>query len=67
MTPYSVMVTANEDITIDKFYKQNSELNFSRIPILNKNKIESYVLKDTILESIIASPVIAIPTFGSRE
>ena len=54
MTPYSVMVTANEDITIDKFYRQNSELNFSRIPILNQNKIESYVLKDTILESIIS-------------
>ena len=53
MTPYSVMVTANEDITINKFYKQNPELNFSRIPILNENKIESYVLKDTILESII--------------
>ena len=53
MTPYSVMVTASEDLTIDEFYKQNPELNFSRIPILNDNKIESYVLKDTILESII--------------
>ena len=53
MTPYSVMVTASEDLTIDEFYKQIPELNFSRIPILNDNKIESYVLKDTILESII--------------
>ena len=53
MTPYSVMVTASEDVTIQEFYTQNTELNFSRIPILNDNKIESYVLKDTILESII--------------
>jgi len=53
MTPYSVMVTANEDLSIDEFYKKNPELNFSRIPILSDTKIESYVLKDTILESII--------------
>ena len=38
---------------LQEFYTQNTELNFSRIPILNDNKIESYVLKDTILESII--------------
>ena len=53
MTPYSVMVTASEDVIIQEFYTQNTELNFSRIPILNDNKIESYILKDTILESII--------------
>ena len=28
MTPYSVMVTASEDLTIDEFYKQNPELIF---------------------------------------
>jgi len=53
MTPQSVMVTAPENITINEFYKKNNELVFSRIPIINKNKIEAYVLKDTILESII--------------
>tara|TARA_Y100000991_G_scaffold111436_1_gene83995 strand:+ start:18653 stop:19660 length:1008 start_codon:yes stop_codon:yes gene_type:complete len=53
MTPYSVMVTAKESQTINEFYENNNELNFSRIPILNENKIESYVLKDTILENII--------------
>lgn len=53
MTPYSVMVTAQESQTINNFYQNNPELNFSRIPILNNNKIESYVLKDTILENII--------------
>ena len=53
MTPSSVMVTADENTSIDKFYKKNTELNFSRIPILNDSNIESYVLKDTILEHII--------------
>jgi CBS domain containing-hemolysin-like protein len=53
MTPYSVMVTADENLTINEFYENNPELVFSRIPILNEGKIEAYVLKDTILESII--------------
>ena len=53
MTPYSVMVTADENLTINEFYKKNPELVFSRIPILNDDRIEAYVLKDTILESII--------------
>ena len=53
MTPYSVMVTADQNSTINEFYQKNPELVFSRIPILNKNAIEAYVLKDTILESII--------------
>ena len=53
MTPYSVMVTADANQTINEFYQNNPELVFSRIPILNNGKIEAYVLKDTILESII--------------
>ena len=53
MTPYSVMVTADQNSTINEFYQKNPELVFSRIPILNGNMIEAYVLKDTILESII--------------
>ena len=53
MTPYSVMVTADANLSINEFYQQNSELVFSRIPIQNNDKIEAYVLKDTILESII--------------
>ena len=53
MTPYSVMVTADENLTINEFYKKNPELIFSRIPILNNKKIEAYVLKDTMLENII--------------
>ena len=37
MTPYSVMVTADQNSTINEFYQKNPELVFSRIPILNKN------------------------------
>ena len=53
MTPSSVMVTADQNSTINEFYQKNPELVFSSIPILNENMIEAYVLKDTILESII--------------
>jgi len=53
MTPRSVMVTADQNLSINEFYEKNPDLIFSRIPILNGNKIEAYVLKDTILESII--------------
>ena len=49
MTPYSVMVTADQNSTINEFYQKNPELVFSRIPILNENKIEAYVLKDLSL------------------
>ena len=54
MTPYSVMETANENMTISKFYKK-SNLIFSRIPLHSKNlnNINGYVLKDKILENII--------------
>ncbi len=55
MTPYSVMVTADENLTVNDFYKKNKELVFSRIPILNKGEIKAYVLKDTILENIISN------------
>ena len=54
MTPYSVMETANENMTISEFYKK-SNLIFSRIPLYSKNlnNINGYVLKDKILENII--------------
>ena len=55
MTPFSVMKIANENSTISDFYNKNNNLPFSRIPIFlnNKNNIDHYVLKDTILEKII--------------
>ena len=55
MTPFSVMKIADKDSTIKDFYIKNKNLSFSRIPIYsgNTNTINSYVLKDTILEKII--------------
>jgi len=55
MTPFSVMKIANENSTINDFYNKNNNLPFSRIPIFlnNKNNVDYYVLKDTILEKII--------------
>lgn len=53
MTPYSVVVVADADLTVNEFYKKNPELTFSRIPIISSGKIQAYVLKDTILENII--------------
>ena len=55
MTPFSVMKIANENSSITDFYSKNNNLPFSRIPIFlnNKNNIDHYVLKDTILEKII--------------
>ena len=53
MTPYSVVVLADADLTVNEFYKKNPELIFSRIPIISSGKIQAYVLKDTILENII--------------
>ena len=50
------MVTADENLTINEFYKNNPELVFSRIPILNNEKIEAYVLKDTCLLYTSPSP-----------
>ncbi len=55
MTPFLVMKIANENSSINDFYTKNNNLPFSRIPIFlkNKNSIDYYVLKDTILEKII--------------
>ncbi|AOW20983.1 CNNM domain-containing protein [Urechidicola croceus] len=55
MTPRTVIISANENITIDDFYIQHPDLKFSRIPVFSKNKdlITGYFLKDQMLESIV--------------
>tara|TARA_B100001287_G_C22655482_1_gene517451 strand:+ start:670 stop:1761 length:1092 start_codon:yes stop_codon:yes gene_type:complete len=55
MTPSSVIKSADMDSTIEDFYSKNKKLPFSRIPIYanNKEEINYYVLKDTILEYVI--------------
>ena len=55
MTPRTVMVTVNEDTTIQTFFDEHPKLRFSRIPIY-KNKqdnITGFILKDVALEAII--------------
>lgn len=55
MTPRTVMSTANENMTIQKFYEENPSLKFSRIPIYANlpDNISGYILKDQLLEAII--------------
>ena len=55
MTPFSVIKSADMNSTIEEFYSENQNLPFSRIPIYSDNKddIDYYVLKDTILEKLI--------------
>ena len=54
MTPRTMLYAAKADTKIKDFYKEK-ELTFSRIPIYDTDldSINGYVLKDTILESII--------------
>ncbi len=55
MTPRTVMKTSSEDTKIKKFYDENPNLKFSRIPIfeISPDNITGYFLKDQLLESII--------------
>ncbi len=55
MTPRTVMKTASNQQTIQEFYKENSKLKFSRIPIYGESTddIRGFILKDEMYESII--------------
>ena len=55
MTPFSVMETASENLTLEEYFENTDQFTFSRIPIYetNKENIIGYVLKDKILEEII--------------
>jgi CBS domain containing-hemolysin-like protein len=56
MTPISVLELADENDTIASFYKEHSNLRFSRIPLFNENpdEITGYFLKSSLLEAIIS-------------
>lgn len=56
MTPFSVATIAAESKTIEEFHNNHPQLPFSRIPVYEKtpNNITGFVLKDDILESMIA-------------
>ena len=57
MTPFSVVVMAEESMSLQKFYEAHKNLQFSRIPIYKgkAHNITGFVLKDAILEEIVES------------
>lgn len=54
MTPKTVMIRADQDLSASEFYKNNKPLNFSRIPIYSETSdhITGIVLKNAILEEL---------------
>jgi CBS domain containing-hemolysin-like protein len=54
MTPRSVIMMADEDMTVEGFYRKNEVLPFSRIPVYNgeSDNITGMVLKDDLLREI---------------
>lgn len=52
MTPRTVVVAANEEMSISEFYQDHPALTFSRIPIYrdNKDQITGFILKDDLLQ-----------------
>lgn len=55
MTPRTVVLAADENMTIGDFYAENRHLHFSRIPIFHEtlDHVTGYVLKDEMLSAII--------------
>ena len=54
MTPRIVVVTANEEMTLQEFLQNKSFLHFSRIPIYqdNKDDITGYVFREMVFEKL---------------
>ena len=54
MTPRSVVMTVDEDLTLNEVYKQIRPLQFSRIPVFEDqpDNITGLILKDGILENL---------------
>jgi CBS domain containing-hemolysin-like protein len=54
MTPRIVVVTANEDMTLQEFLRNKEFLHFSRIPIFQENKdnITGYVFRELVFEKL---------------
>ncbi len=57
MTPFPVVIKANENMTLQAFYEAHKNLKFSRIPVYKDqvHNISGFVLKDDILEEIVES------------
>ncbi len=56
MTPRTVMIASDQDTSIREFHSTHPDLRFSRIPLFEKSPdhITGYVLKDRVLEEIVA-------------
>ncbi|MCL6258944.1 CNNM domain-containing protein [Aquiflexum sp. TKW24L] len=54
MTPRVVVVTANEEMTLQEFLKNKEFLHFSRIPIFHENRdsITGYVFRQQVFEKL---------------
>ena len=54
MTPRIVVVTANEEMTLQEFLKNKEFLHFSRIPIYqgNRDNITGYVFRELVFEKL---------------
>ncbi len=54
MTPRIVVVTANEEMTLQEFLKNKEFLHFSRIPIYQQNRdnITGYVFREVVFEKL---------------
>lgn len=57
MTPRVVMVSANEDMTLEEFLENKDFLYFSRIPIYKKNQenITGYIFRENVFEKLAES------------
>lgn len=54
MTPRIVVVTANEEMTLQEFLKNKEFLHFSRIPIFQENRdnITGYIFRELVFEKL---------------
>lgn len=55
MTPRTVMIMADEEMTLQEFYNRHEKLRFSRIPIYSNqpDNISGFILKDELLENLV--------------
>jgi len=62
MTPRTVMVAADQEMTISSFHEKHPNLRFSRIPIFegSQDHISGYILKDQVLTALVdgQSPIL---------
>lgn len=54
MTPRIVVITANEEMTLEEFLKNKEFLHFSRIPIYkdNRDNITGYIFRELVFEKL---------------